>query len=100
MKFLNFFLLLSVLWIIFALLGILTRLNPDPIRIRIRNPGTLSVLCVGESVELTPPDQAAHLITLIEEGDEPFNEVRRDTSPKYFELPRPQDQAIFLGIRI
>jgi len=28
----------------------------------------------GESVELTPPDQAAHLITLIEEGDEPFNE--------------------------
>ena len=26
-------------------------------------------------MELTPPDQSSHLITLIEEGDEPFNEV-------------------------
>jgi hypothetical protein len=42
MNFLNFFLLL---WVIFALLDLdpdpdpLTRLNPDPIGIRIRNPG-------------------------------------------------------------
>ncbi len=94
-NFLIFFLLLSVLWIVFALL------DPDPL-FRL-NPGTLCwYLCccgVGESVELTPPDQAAHLITLIEEGDEPFNEVR-DTSPTYFELPRPKEQALFLGIRI
>jgi hypothetical protein len=48
---------------------------------RIRNPAdsnylTEIPLCEGESVELTPPDQASHLITLIEEGDEPFNEVQ------------------------
>ncbi len=45
MKFLNFYLLL---WVIFALLDPdpdpLTRLNPDPIGIRIRNPAFKTVI--------------------------------------------------------
>jgi hypothetical protein len=82
MKFLNFFSTFVNLWVIFALLDPdpLTRLNPDPIRIRIRNPArkrekaaatlpssffwTMSWTCWKEKLDPDP-------LTLLKSGSNP-----------------------------